>query len=75
MALKLTPHQSFDLRDVMLEAQAEVQAVMREILQDLALPQMLDAFKMQWAQMPPAMKEKFKAERPEQYKALVEMMK
>jgi hypothetical protein len=66
---------SFDLRDVMLEAQADVQVVMREILQEIALPQMMDRFKMQWAQMPPAMKEQFQRERPDEYKMLMEMMK
>jgi hypothetical protein len=66
---------TFDLRDVMLEAQAEVQAVMREVLQELALPQMIEKFRMQWAQMPPVMKEQFQRERPDEYAALIEMMK
>ena len=66
---------AFDLRDVMLEAQAEVQGIMREVLQEIALPQMLEKFMLQWATMPSAMKEKFAKERPEQYRALMEMMK
>ncbi len=65
---------TYDLRDVMLEAQAEVQEIMREVMQEIALPLMMDQFKMQWASMPDAMKEKFSKERPEKYAALMEMM-
>lgn len=67
--------QVIDLRDVMLEAQADVQEVMREVLQELALPQMVTTFVKTWAQMPQAMKEKFQREKPEEYRALMEMMK
>ena len=64
----------YDLRDVMLEAQAEVQAIMREVLQEIALPMMMDTFKQQWFSLPPEMKEQFSRERPDEYKALMEMM-
>lgn len=64
----------FDLRDLMLEAQAEVQEIMREVMQEIALPAMTEMVRMQWAEMPEAMKEKFKAEQPEEYAALMRML-
>ena len=65
---------TYDLRDVMLEAQAEVQEIMREVQQDIAIPLMMEKFKLQWTQMPSAMKEQFSRERPQEYAALIEMM-
>lgn len=70
--MKLTD-QGLDLRDIMLEAQAEVQVIMREVLQELALPQMVNKFRMTWKQMPPEMRQKFAEERPDEYSKLVEM--
>lgn len=67
-------NKGLDLRDIMLEAQAEVQEIIRETLQELALPQMVEKFRMTWAQLPPEMKEKFQRERPEEYRALMDML-
>jgi hypothetical protein len=66
--------QTYDLRDVMLEAQAEVQEIMREVQQEIAIPLMMEQFKLQWTQMPSAMKEQFARERPQEYATLMEMM-
>ena len=66
---------SFDIRDVVLEAQAEVQEIMREVQQEIALPLMMEQFMMQWAQMPEEMKARFANERPQQYAALMDTMK
>jgi len=65
----------FDLRDVMLEAQAEVQSVMREVMEELAMPQMLEELRLMWAQMPPEKKAKYQQDQPEDYEMLIELMK
>lgn len=62
-----------DLREIMLEAQAEVAEAMREVARDMALPQMVDTFRRTWTQLPQKMKEKFQKEKPEDYKALMEL--
>lgn len=65
----------YDLRDLMLEAQAEVQDVMREVMQGLAEPIMMEQIVMQWHSLPDEMKERFKMDRPQEYAQLMEMMK
>jgi len=66
---------SFDLRDVMLEAQAEVQDVVREVMEELEMPKVLEEFRLMWAKMSPAQKEKYQQENPEDYAMLIELMK
>jgi len=61
----------FDLNDITLEAQAELQEIVRELLQELAEPAMMRQMKMLWMTMPDEMKEKFKQERPEEFTALM----
>jgi hypothetical protein len=66
---------SFDLRDVMLEAQAEVQDVVREVMEELSMPKMLEEFRLMWAKLPPEKKAKYQQENPEDYAMLIELMK
>jgi hypothetical protein len=66
---------SFDLRDVMLEAQAEVQDVVREVMEELEMPKVLEEFRLMWAKMSPVQKEKYQQENPEDYAMLIELMK
>jgi CO dehydrogenase/acetyl-CoA synthase alpha subunit len=64
-----------DMRDLLLEAQAEVQEVVRELLQELIMPMMRPQVRQMWMTAPDEMKEQFKAERPEEYEALMDMLK
>ena len=65
---------SFDMRDLMLEATAEVQEIMRELMQEFTMPMMRAQIKQMWMTAPDAMKEQFQKERPEEYAALKDMM-
>lgn len=60
-----------DLQDAILDAQAEIMDVLREVGREIALPMIEGKAKAVWAQMSPEMKEQFKQERPEEYAALM----
>jgi hypothetical protein len=64
-----------DMRDVVLEAQAEVQAIMREVVQELMKPQIMAQLRQSWISAPDEVKEMFKREKPEDYAALMEELK
>lgn len=64
-----------DMRDVTLEAQAEVQGIIREVVQELMRPQMMAQVKQMWLNAPDEMKEMFKRERPQEYAELMEDLK
>jgi hypothetical protein len=64
-----------DLRDVILEAQAEVQEIMREVVQDLMQPQIMAQIRQMWMSAPDDVKELFKRERPEDYTALMDELR
>ena len=66
---------TFDLREILLEAQAEVAAAVDEIFLELGLPAMMDQAKIQWATLSPEDKERFKLERPAEYQALMNALK
>lgn len=42
----------FDLGDIVLEAQADVQEILREFFAELAEPAMMRQFKMMWFTIP-----------------------
>ena len=65
----------FDVRDVMLEAQAEVQAIMREVVQELVRPQMMAQLRQMWMSAPDEVKEAFKRDKPQEYAALMEELR
>lgn len=64
-------NEDFDLRDIMLEATAEVQEIIREILQELAEPSEGSQVAQLWAQAPDDMKEQFANSQPEDYRNLI----
>lgn len=64
-----------DLRDMVLEAAAEAQALMMEIEREMMMPQVMNGIGKMWTQLPDEMKERFKLEKPREYAALMEAMK
>jgi hypothetical protein len=59
----------------MLEATADVQSLFMEFKQEMSVDEIIQAGVEAWMQMPDEAKEKFKAEKPEAYAALMSMMK
>jgi len=66
--------ETFDLRDIMLEATAEIQEIVRDVLNELAEPHVLAEIQRQWATLPDDQKEKFMNENPDEYRALMDAM-
>jgi hypothetical protein len=64
----------FDLGDIVLEAQADVQEILREFFAELAEPAMMRQLKMMWFTIPDEMKEQFKKDRPEEFAALMKVV-
>lgn len=64
----------FDLNDIMLEAAAEVQEIVRELLEELTEPHMQTQLRQSWMSAPEEIKEQFARERPEEYRALMNAM-
>lgn len=64
-----------DVKDIMLEAQAEVQEILREVAQELVMPQMMAQVRSMWMSAPDEVKEQFKIERPAEYAALMDELK
>jgi hypothetical protein len=60
-----------DLNDILLEATAEVQEIVRELMQELAEPHMRAQIRQAWMSAPDEMKDQFAKERPEEYRALM----
>ena len=60
-----------DFNEIMLEAVADVQEIIREILADLAAPRVRGKVAQGWASSPDEMKEQFASERPDDYAALM----
>ena len=60
-----------DMRDMMLEATAEVRAIFRDVMMEMTEPQIEQQLRAQWAQMPQEARERFAVERPEEYKELM----
>ena len=65
---------NLDIRDLLLEAQAEFAEVVTEVMQELAMPLMMQALKMKWTTMPDEMKEMLKQTQPDMYKRMMEMV-
>lgn len=56
-----------DLKEIVVEVQAEAMELVREVLQEIVLPQVKMAARAKWAAMPDETKERFKQERPNEY--------
>jgi hypothetical protein len=61
-----------DFRDLLLESIADVREIVRDVMIDMTAPMMDMELKKMWAQMPQELKDKLAAERPEEYKALMD---
>jgi ppGpp synthetase/RelA/SpoT-type nucleotidyltranferase len=60
-----------DLRDMMLKAAADVQKAVMQFEMDVQKPAVRTDMAKLWMNLPDDMKEKFKAEQPEAYAALI----
>lgn len=63
-----------DLRDVTLEAAADVQALVRDVLQELAEPALIEKVRLVWSTMPDEMKAKFEQDAPDEFRALMDLL-
>ena len=59
-----------DYQDIMLEAEATVMEVMREVVDSISSSSMMRDLRMMWSLMPPEIKEQFKLDEPEIYEEL-----
>ena len=62
---------SFDMQDAVLAATAEVQRLVMEVVREVSEEDQMKKVRQMWMSMPPEMKEKFKAEKPEEYAAFI----
>lgn len=67
--------EEFDVRDLMLEVQAEFGEIVQELLDDLAAPAMKQAVAMQYAKMPAEQKESIYRNNPDVHNALQQYIK
>jgi hypothetical protein len=63
-----------DIRDILLEVEAEATQVFNEVMQELMLPQMKQALRVRWATMPDDLKEQVRDEYPELYDQIMLMI-
>lgn len=63
-----------DLRDVMLEAIADVREIFREVMIEATAPMVDMELRQMWAQMPQELKDRLAAERPEEYEMLMKQL-
>jgi hypothetical protein len=63
-----------DIRDILLEVEAEATAIFNEVMQELMLPQMKQALRVRWATMPDDLKEQVRDEYPELYDQIMMMI-
>lgn len=65
---------TLDLNDLLLEATAELQEIVGEVMQELLEPQMLSALRLQWHTLPDDTKEALKQKNPVEYRRLIQML-
>jgi hypothetical protein len=63
-----------DLRDLLLEVEADVTELINEVMQELQLPQMKTALRVRWMTMPDELKEQIKDEQPKVYEQIMRMV-
>lgn len=61
----------FDMQDAVLAATADVQRLVMEVVREMNETDQMKKVRQMWMSMPPEMKEKFKAEKPEVYAAFI----
>jgi hypothetical protein len=60
----------FDLRDILLEATADVQEIVREVMEELSEPHELAAMQKLWASAPDDERDRLLMEDPDFYREL-----
>ncbi len=65
---------NIDLRDVALEAQAELDEAVRECMEELLQPALEQAIRMRWATLSPEQKEAIKQNYPDVYESMAGMI-
>jgi hypothetical protein len=70
----MTQDNDLDIRDILLEVEAEATAIFNEVMQELMLPQMKQALRVRWATMPDDLKEQVRDEYPELYDQIMMMI-
>lgn len=63
---------SLDLKDIILEVQADFAEIVQAFQEDLAEPQMTDALAVKWMTTPPEQKEVIKQRLPKTYQAIMQ---
>jgi predicted metal-dependent enzyme (double-stranded beta helix superfamily) len=63
-----------DIRDILLEVEAEATQILNEVMQELMLPQMKQALRIRWMTMPDEAKEQVRDEYPEVYEQILLMV-
>jgi hypothetical protein len=63
-----------DIKDLILEAQAEVTEIVQELMQELVEPQMRTAMRLRWDTVPVDAKELLKKQNPKVYRQLLQML-
>lgn len=63
-----------DLRDLLLEVEAELTEAIGDVVKELQLPQMKTALRVRWMTMPDELKEQIKEDEPELYKQIMLMV-
>jgi hypothetical protein len=63
-----------DLRDLLLEVEADVTELINDVMQELQLPQMKTALRVRWMTMPDEMKEQIAEEQPKLYEQIIRMI-
>ena len=64
----------FDMRDLLLEAQAEFAEIVMDLMKDLSQVLIAQQVKMKWASLTPEQKEMMKAQDPETYARVESLM-
>lgn len=63
-----------DFRDMMLEAEADVREIFRDVMIELTEPAMEMELRMTWARMPQELKDRLAQEKPEEYAMLMKYL-
>lgn len=67
--------EEIDFNDLLMEVEAELQAIFDLVLKELQLPEMKQALRVRWMTMPDEMKEMLRDDYPETYKQIEMIVK
>jgi phosphoglycolate phosphatase-like HAD superfamily hydrolase len=63
-----------DIRDILLEVEADLTEMIEEVLKELQLPMMKQALRVRWMTMPDDLKEQLRDEQPQVYEQIMRMV-